>query len=91
MEALPSDGAFNLLLLCHSLQAEEYSRAVALARSKWRGIKLLALTTEIVVSSPIEADLTVCALQGPVVMFEQISRLLQLPFTGYKGSGPAWR
>jgi hypothetical protein len=35
MKALPASGAFNLLLLCHTLAEREYGSAIRLTRERW--------------------------------------------------------
>jgi hypothetical protein len=75
MKALSSDSAFDLLVLCHTLSQTEFDCAMDLARSRWPGIKLLAISTA---SSPHSKRVSavVDSLAGPTSLFQSISKLL---------------
>ena len=79
METLPSGSVFDLLVLCHTLPDYECEKAVRLARQRWPGIKVLAITAASFDRSEQDADLAVGALEGPLAMFSRISRLIPTP------------
>ncbi len=75
MQRLPGLGAFNLLVVCHSLSINEFENAVAYARARWPDIKIIALT----VGEANRVDLSdrrVRGLDGPRTLLRTMEGLL---------------
>ncbi len=75
--ALPSTSAFDILLLCHSLTTQESAAATQIARHRWPGSKILALTCLGSECAEVGADLDLSALDGPVGLLNAIQDLTQ--------------
>lgn len=76
MEALPGGSEFDVLVLCHSLSAEDCSKAVRFAREFWPKIKVLAISAPGESQGQGELDAVVSGLAGPYAMFDAVEQLL---------------
>jgi hypothetical protein len=75
LRALPAEEMFDVVLLCHTLSAEECRRVTEIARTRWPGAKVMAIATE-QMGCVAFADQAVQALEGPRVLFRAIDQLL---------------
>ena len=75
MQGLPAEERFDVVLLCHTLPAEECRRGMKLARRRWPAAKVMALSTE-QMSCADFADRVVEAMKGPRVLLRAVDRLL---------------
>jgi hypothetical protein len=76
MWALPVASAFDVVVLCHSLSAEECDLSASIARERWPQAKILALSVDSS-SCWTFADQVVRGLDGPSVLVQTIDRLLR--------------
>jgi DNA-binding response OmpR family regulator len=76
IEALSSDSAFDLLLICHTLSDAECGHAASIARRRWPHIKIITMTTGFSSCSQEISDLRVGSLDGPMPLFRAITLLL---------------
>lgn len=91
MKALPIGSAFRVLVLCHSLSREERREAVALARSRWPGIKTLLVTKPTSMDEDFDADRVVGSLEGPRHLLGAVQMLLARSSTRETGFDTACR
>jgi DNA-binding response OmpR family regulator len=75
VEVMPGSLDFDVVLLCHSLPAGEAERCVRIARHRWPGAKIVALSFEAGVYSQY-ADGVVRGLDGPRHLLATIDHLL---------------
>ncbi|HEY0784951.1 MAG TPA: hypothetical protein VGD62_03710 [Acidobacteriaceae bacterium] len=75
MEALPQAQAFDLVLLCHSLSANECDRSASLARERWPAAKIVAIATPESTCS-YHLDEVVAGLDGPAVLMSTLEHVL---------------
>lgn len=74
---------FNLVLLCHTLSAEECNAGSEIARHRWPGSKILALTSGSPGCTEAKADRDVSCLDGPRALL----RVIQDMSSGSRISG----
>lgn len=76
LAALRDDLPVDLVVLCHSLSADECDLSSSIVRNRWPHAKILALSVER--SSCWKfADRTVRGLDGPTILLQSIDNLLQ--------------
>jgi DNA-binding response OmpR family regulator len=75
MQALGQDRNFDVVLLCHSLSAEECDLAAVTARRRWPAARILALAVERS-SCRHYAEQTIRGLDGPRLLIQAIEHLV---------------
>lgn len=76
LEALCHHSAFDLMLLCHTMSAEECMASMKVARACWPGIAVLRISAPFSQYKAEGIDAEVGSLAGPLAMFQAIDRLV---------------
>jgi hypothetical protein len=76
LEALDDSKCFDLVIFCHTLSPEECRRAAEIARSRWRGVQVLGLSSHTEACGPPICDQTVVGLDGPGVLLRKAEQML---------------
>lgn len=65
----------DLVLLCHTLSPDECHAAADIARHRWPGTKLMALSSGEPSCAHTDADRDFCCLDGPTALLQAVQEL----------------
>jgi hypothetical protein len=85
LEALDDSKCFDLIIFCHTLSHEECRKAAKIARSRWQGVQLLALSSHTLACGPPVCDQIVFGLDGPGVLLQKVEQMLDRNRTATAG------
>jgi hypothetical protein len=69
---------FDLVVLCHTLSADECHQASTIAREHWPQAKILGLTAFRTACQAPDLDASIAGLEGPEMLLQCASELLQM-------------
>ena len=84
LETLPQSSNFRVVVLCHTLKADECERTAAIVRQHWPEAKILAIALRSESCSEQTSDARMASLEGPSALLQAVDNLLiRVDRTGY--------